>query len=137
MGQAIQVAILVLALSPGVGAFRCSVAPSLGGGVQKHAIDSDRSVVKLPDRRRRWIAGRSAPRISTTVMMVSEREEELKAKIARLRGVAAKGETYERVMGKGADLKDKMEQTTRTMTDAERVKQVLSMLHDIEYIYQV
>lgn len=41
--------------------------------------------------------------------MVSEREEELKSKIARLRGAASKGDSYERVVGKGQDLTEKME----------------------------
>lgn len=35
-------------------------------------------------------------RVSTAVAMVSDREEELKSKIAKLRGVASKGDTYER-----------------------------------------
>eukprot|EP00752_Nemacystus_decipiens_P010614 g9452.t1 len=43
--------------------------------------------------------------------MVSEREEELKDKIAKLRGAASKGESYERVVGDGKDLTEKMEKT--------------------------
>lgn len=49
--------------------------------------------------------------MSTAVMMVSEREEELKAKISKLRGAAAKGDSYERVVGKGEDLTKKMEKS--------------------------
>lgn len=41
-------------------------------------------------------------------MMMSEREKELKAKIAKLRGATAKGDTYENVVGKGAELTEKM-----------------------------
>lgn len=44
-------------------------------------------------------------------MMVSEREEELKAKIAKLRGATAKGDTYERVVGAGAELTEKMKES--------------------------
>ncbi|CAN0522603.1 unnamed protein product, partial [Ectocarpus sp. 12 AP-2014] len=50
-------------------------------------------------------------RASTAVRMVSDREQELKDKIAKLRGAASKGDTYERVVGKGSELKDKMEKS--------------------------
>lgn len=64
-------------------------------------------------------------RRSTAVMMVSDREEELKAKIAKLRGATAKGEGYERVVGSGADLTDKMEKSKSDFqSDWEREQQV-------------
>eukprot|EP00903_Cladosiphon_okamuranus_P009413 g8977.t1 len=44
-------------------------------------------------------------------MMVSEREEELKDKIAKLRGAASKGESYERVVGDGKGLTEKMDKS--------------------------
>lgn len=43
--------------------------------------------------------------------MVSEREEELKDKIAKLRRVASKGESYERVVGEGKSLTEKMDKS--------------------------
>lgn len=124
MGQSRQVAILVFTLVPCVGALRSPVKSNLGGEGQKHVLDSARRAVGYRHGQARWITVRPAPRISKALMMVSEREEELKAKIARLRGAAAKGGTYERVVGKGADLKDKMEQTARNLTDEERAQQV-------------
>lgn len=67
---------------------------------------------------------------STAVMMVSEREEELKAKIAKLRGATAKGEGYERVVGSGADLTEKMEKSqTENQSDWERQQQVCACVH--------
>lgn len=53
----------------------------------------------------------------TVVMMVSEREEELKAKIAKLRGAASKGDSYERVVGKGQGLTDKMQKSKGEFDD--------------------
>lgn len=130
MGRARQIAILVFTTVPSVGALRCPANSNLGGEGQKYVIKSGRGV-GYHHGQARWIAVRPAPRISKALLMVSEREEELKAKIARLRGAAAKGGTYERVVGKGADLKDKMEQTARNLSDEERAQQVFSYLPGI------
>lgn len=61
-----------------------------------------------PTAGRRCRRPRATTTTTTVVSMVSEREEELKDKIAKLRGAASKGETYERVVGKGSSLTEKM-----------------------------
>ncbi|CAM9252814.1 unnamed protein product [Pylaiella littoralis] len=100
-----EFALSVLALTVHAGAFRCPqvVNNVIQNGDIAHISSIARSQTRPSCRR---------PRASSTaVSMVSEREEELKDKIAKLRGAASKGDTYERVVGKGSDLKDKMEKS--------------------------
>lgn len=100
-----EFALSVLALTVHAGAFRCPqvVNNVIQNGDIAHISSIARSQTRPSCRR---------PRASSTaVSMVSEREEELKDKIAKLRGAASKGDTYERVVGKGSELKDKMEKS--------------------------
>lgn len=61
--------------------------------------------------------------------MVSEREEELKDKISKLRGAAAKGDSYERVVGKGKDLTKKMEKSKGEFEGSIEKAQQASFVH--------
>ncbi|CAM9383114.1 unnamed protein product [Scytosiphon promiscuus] len=99
-----EVAISVLALGANVSAFRCTQVKNV---IENHA--GFRHTSNTPAAQERPIYRRPRTRPSTTVTMVSEREEELKDKIAKLRGAASKGETYERVVGRGSDLTEKMD----------------------------
>lgn len=67
------------------------------------------------------------------VMMASERQEELKEKIAKLRRATAKGDGYERVVGSGADLTDKMEKSKDEFeSESDKAQQVFcAMMHCI------
>ncbi|CAB1105150.1 unnamed protein product [Ectocarpus sp. CCAP 1310/34] len=101
-----EVAVSTLALMVQASAFRC---PHVSGALvlRNHAAGNrpkGSSKSETPTYRR-------PRRASTAVRMVSDREQELKDKIAKLRGAASKGDTYERVVGKGSELKDKMEKS--------------------------
>lgn len=99
-----DVAVSVLALTgPGfVSAFRC---PQLNKLIQDHVgMRHSTTAPAAPSSYRRSRAARA-------LSMVSEREEELKDKIAKLRGAASKGESYERVVGDGKDLTEKMDKS--------------------------
>lgn len=99
-----DVVVSVLALTgPGfISAFRC---PQLNKLVQDHVdVDMRHTSCREPTSYRR-------PRAATALSMVSEREEELKDKIAKLRGAASKGESYERVVGEGKSLTEKMDKS--------------------------
>ncbi|CAM9790014.1 unnamed protein product [Discosporangium mesarthrocarpum] len=63
--------------------------------------------------------GRAGPR-----MMVDDREEDIKAKIAKLRGATSKGETYEKVMGKGKTITEKMEKSKEALGEEEKAAEV-------------
>lgn len=66
------------------------------------------------------------------VMMVSERQEELKEKIAKLRRVTAKGDGYERIVGSGADLTEKMEKSKDDFeSDSDKAQQVCCFFEDL------
>lgn len=95
-----EVAVSVLALTVHAGAFRC---PQVN-----NVIQNVKSNIAIAAKTRHSCR---RPRSSTAVSMVSEREEELKDKIAKLRGAASKGDTYERVVGKGSELKEKMDKS--------------------------
>lgn len=56
--------------------------------------------------------------------MVSERQEELQAKIKNLRSAAAKGETYERVVGGGAELTEEMRRSKEKFDSGDNEEQV-------------
>lgn len=96
-----EVAISVLALT-GPGFSSAFQSPQLHDRNHVVAIRPNNVSPSPPPRRCR------RPRATTAVSMVSEREEDLKDKIAKLRGAASKGETYERVVGKGSSLTEKM-----------------------------
>lgn len=98
-----DVVVSVLALTgPGfISAFRC---PQLNKLLQDHVRVCMRHNSAVPTSYRR-------PRAISALSMVSEREEELKDKIAKLRGAASKGETYERVVGDGKELTEKMDKS--------------------------
>lgn len=105
-----ELTVSVLALAVHVTAFRCPLTHTKIDVIQNHGDNScSRSRCRTDDVERR--SGCRGGRVSTAVMMVSEREEELKAKISKLRGAAAKGDSYERVVGKGEDLTKKMEKS--------------------------
>lgn len=100
----VVISISVLALTgPGlIAAFGC---PQLNKIVQDHVDMRHNTFTCARTSCRR-------PRATTTaVSMVSEREEELKDKIAKLRGAASKGESYERVVGDGKSLTEKMDKS--------------------------
>lgn len=105
-----ELTVSVLALAVHVTAFRFPSTHTKTDVdvIQNHSYSSCNR--RTDDVERRRSGGRDA-RASTAVMMVSEREEELKSKIAKLRGAAAKGDSYERVVGKGEDLTKKMEKS--------------------------
>lgn len=95
-----EVAVSVLAFTTCGSAFRCTQVKNV---IQIHVgIRHKGNTAAANERRPRH--RRPRPRAWTAVRMVSEREEELKDKIAKLRGAASKGETYERVVGRGSDL---------------------------------
>lgn len=103
-----EVAVSVLALTVHAGAFRC---PQVNNVIQNGKVKVNTPLCRSAGTPQTRPSCRR-PRASTTaVSMVSEREEELKDKIAKLRGAASKGDTYERVVGKGSELKDKMEKS--------------------------
>lgn len=105
-----ELTVSVLALAVHVAAFQCPPTHTKIDVIQNHGDSScSRSRCTRDDIKQR--SGCRSGRVSTAVMMVSEREEELKAKISKLRGAAAKGDSYERVVGKGKDLTKKMEKT--------------------------
>lgn len=97
-----EVAVSAFALAVQASAFHCphSSVPSAALVLRHHAGHNRHkgSNAERPTYRR-------PRRASTAVRMVSDREQELKDKIAKLRGAASKGDTYERVIGKGSELK--------------------------------
>lgn len=99
----VVVSVLALTGPAFISGFRC---PQLNKLIQHHvAIGMRHTSTKIaPTHYRR-------PRAATALSMVSEREEELKDKIAKLRGAASKGESYERVVGDGKDLTAKMDKS--------------------------
>lgn len=105
-----RVAVSVLAFTAHAGAFRF---PQVNNVIQNGKINTHTSHLGSAGTQQQHARHSCRrPRASTTaVSMVSEREEELKDKIAKLRGAASKGDTYERVVGKGSELKDKMEKS--------------------------
>lgn len=106
-----RVAVSVLALTVHAGAFRLPQGNNNVIQNGKINVASAGTQQQQQQRQARHCSCRR-PRASTTaVSMVSEREEELKDKIAKLRGAASKGDTYERVVGKGSELKDKMDKS--------------------------
>ena len=118
-----KVTVSVLALAVHVTAFRCPSTHTKIDVIQNHGDSNSRSRCRSNDVERR--SGCRSGRVSTAVMMVSEREEELKNKISKLRGAAAKGDSYERVVGKGEDLTKKMEKSKGEFEGSiERAQQV-------------
>lgn len=100
-----DLAVSALVLTARASAFRCPQPGRHFGVIRNHASICSRCRVNNVERR----SSCRRARASTAVAMVSEREEELKAKIAKLRGAASKGDSYERVVGKGSELTKKME----------------------------
>lgn len=113
-----QLVISALVLTSHVSAFRCPGHTNFDRRISNRRADDRDARFRVP-------VGSRARCASTALMMVSEREEELKAKIARLRGAASKGDTYEQVVGKGADLTEKMSKSKGEFDgDLERAQQV-------------
>ena len=117
-----DVAVSVLVLTgPGfISAFRC---PQLNKLIQDHVgMRHPTTAPAAPTSYRR-------SRAATALSMVSEREEELKDKIAKLRGAASKGESYERVVGDGKELTEKMDKSKGEFDGTvDRERQVRGML---------
>lgn len=69
--------------------------------------------------------------------MVSERQEELQAKINRLRNAAAQGESYERVVGAGVELTEEMDRSKEQFqAEEEKATQVhLARARDYDMVY--
>lgn len=62
---------------------------------------------------------------SGMVIMMSDRQQELQDKIRKLRSAASQGNSYERVVGAGAELAKEMKQSKEKLNDEEKAEQVI------------